>query len=41
MTDALPPGTSFVTNSVTVNNVTQPGASPVTGIVPWFVNITV
>ncbi|EEM70639.1 hypothetical protein bthur0009_33920 [Bacillus thuringiensis serovar andalousiensis BGSC 4AW1] len=38
ITDALPPGTSFVTNSVTVNNVTQPGASPVTGILVSTVN---
>ncbi|MDA1853814.1 hypothetical protein PDJ89_14995 [Bacillus cereus] len=38
ITDALPPGTSFVTNSVTVNNVTQPDASPVTGILVGTVN---
>ncbi|MGN4558376.1 DUF7507 domain-containing protein [Bacillus cereus group sp. MYBK5-2] len=36
--DTLPPGTSFVTNSVTINNVTQPGVSPVTGIPAGTVN---
>ncbi|EEM46784.1 hypothetical protein bthur0005_33210 [Bacillus thuringiensis serovar pakistani str. T13001] len=38
ITDTLPPGTSFVTNSVTINNVTQPGVSPVTGIPAGTVN---
>lgn len=38
ITDSLPPGTTFITNSVTVNNVAQPGVSPVTGIPVGTVN---
>ncbi len=38
ITDSLPPGTTFVTNSVTVNNIPQPGVSPITGISVGTVN---
>ncbi len=31
-TDALPPGTSFVANSLTLDGVTQSGANPATGV---------
>lgn len=34
----MPPGTTFVTNSVTVNNIPQPGVSPITGISVGTVN---
>ena len=34
----MPPGTTFITNSVTVNNAAQPGVSPVTGIPVRTVN---
>ncbi|PFU35761.1 hypothetical protein COK86_30515, partial [Bacillus cereus] len=38
ITDSLPPGTTFVTNSVTLNNIPQPGVSPITGISVGTVN---
>ncbi|PGT61686.1 hypothetical protein COD86_02090 [Bacillus cereus] len=38
ITDSLPPGTTFVTNSVTVNTIPQPGVSPITGISVGTVN---
>lgn len=38
LTDNVPAGMAFVPNSVTVNGVSQPGASPVTGIPVGAVN---
>ena len=38
ITDSLPPGTTFIPNSVTINNVAQPGVNPVTGISVGTVN---
>ncbi|EDX63408.1 conserved repeat domain protein [Bacillus cereus 03BB108] len=38
ITDSLPPSTTFVTNSVTVNTIPQPGVSPISGISVGTVN---
>lgn len=38
ITDSLPPGTTFVTDSVTVNTIPQPSVSPLTGISVGTVN---